>query len=392
MNTSDKEKLKPKVLITHEAKLKQNRLIANCPVEVSWFGFVDTIEIGNTSYLRVYDIAVPDQEVTGGSVDIEGTFNDFMEREAERVHEMNFFAHSHHTMSAYHSPTDVEQILDWAEKLGIPWFLSHVQNKKGEYSTRYDQFKPFKMHVEEINMVETVPAEIETWAKEQLKKYVTVKSNTHYSSHTHSSHKQGPKLATKYEQAEWGGKTSNDFKIKYSDSDTMYADADEIWIRHIREIRERIVDGYIRERENTITGEYWVFREPSEEELEEHATRQLLANGEDDLKSRSIARSMEKRVEGKAVALLERATGRTEQDEHHPIQTANDPKRKNNDGSSVKLAAQQNGKPNNEVIPSEVEHEDDYVGSIETDPYNLEGEDEAWMMGWSGHVGSWIRG
>lgn len=254
-NKNERWSEKPiKVLITHDVRIKQERLVARCAGEVYWFGFVDQIVVGDETYLRVYDILLPKQEVSGSHVNFEGNTNEVLEeliaegREDDAA-KMLWFAHSHAGMSSYHSNVDVDMICEWGEVMGLPFLISHVQNKKGETDTRIDYFteSPVKMaFTRDVSLVHLVPNDIERWVREQIELKVTERKRQ-------QTGFQGP-----FGQGPHASKISHADLAKY--------EGKEKFIRLHEGKKQIVVDGYIREEVHLTTGEYGRYAAPTEEE------------------------------------------------------------------------------------------------------------------------------
>lgn len=174
------ERPKTKVLITYDALAKQQALVDQCDQEIGWFGLVDMIKLDNgTEVPMVYDILVPPQVVSGGSVEqgieegAEFSLADFLRENADVASKMKYYGHSHVNFGVTPSGTDLNQIQDW-EDYGIPYMISYIENKKGESYCRLDQFKP-RMLVSDVELVPVPDGRIENWAAEQISDHVTVK-------------------------------------------------------------------------------------------------------------------------------------------------------------------------------------------------------------------------
>lgn len=173
-----------RVFITPLARAKEQALVNLCPDEIFWIGLVKPIEHAGFSYLKVYDILpLPKQEVSGTSVNWDGTMNDIMDwmianGMGDDIINMRYFGHSHVNMGVFHSGTDVAQIWSWATDAELSWFISAVHNKKGEITARYDQFKPYRVHVDELELEVLMPSGVIEWAQEQISEKISKKVYT----------------------------------------------------------------------------------------------------------------------------------------------------------------------------------------------------------------------
>jgi hypothetical protein len=118
----------PVVYFTAETMSKVRYLVQQCDDEAAWFGVVE--EVNDNDFL-VTQIFVPDQTVTGASVDIDG------DAIAKMVHQhdidsyfLRYHGHSHVNMAVEPSGTDQAHILDYLEN--YDWFIRSITNKKGD--------------------------------------------------------------------------------------------------------------------------------------------------------------------------------------------------------------------------------------------------------------------
>lgn len=185
MSIWKREKPSTQVLITPEAYMKQCGLVASCDAEIGWFGLVEEVEIDEGFTIpRVYEIIVPDQVVSVGSVEAGEEMNDeelgekfsladFLAEHADVAHLMRFSGHSH--VHGFCSPSwiDLNQINDW-DDYGMPYMISHIQNKFRETYTRLDQFTPRKV-TSPVDLVVETEESISRWAHLEIRDRVTEK-------------------------------------------------------------------------------------------------------------------------------------------------------------------------------------------------------------------------
>lgn len=159
------------LLITADAAAKQQSLVDECEGEVGWFGLVDKVistdPDGKELELdRVYDLLVPEQEVSYGHVDHEGfDLNEFLEAHQDVAHEMKYYGHSHVHGVCRPSFIDLNQIDTW-EEYGLPYFYSTILNKYGEFYGRMDQWEP-RRSVTPVNLRVEIPKGSRDWASAQ---------------------------------------------------------------------------------------------------------------------------------------------------------------------------------------------------------------------------------
>lgn len=100
--------------------------------EVAWMGLVE--QLSDTEYF-VYKLYIPEQKVTGTTVDIsEHAISKLANRIMDEGHdpnELRYHGHSHVNMSVTPSATDQEHIADYLEN--IDFFIREIRNKAGEY-------------------------------------------------------------------------------------------------------------------------------------------------------------------------------------------------------------------------------------------------------------------
>lgn len=189
------------VYMTEEAHAKQAALVERCNEEVAWFGVVEETEEG---FPLVVDILVPRQVVTGGSVDggtdegAEYSLAAFLAENAAVVHKLRYTGHSHVHFACNPSVTDLNQIETWAE-YGMPYMISHIQNKRGDTYTRIDCFEGIPISAEaEVEVLHDGDNPIIAWADdvlaEKVEKKVYKYTNTHHTHGDYSGYGMGSAL------------------------------------------------------------------------------------------------------------------------------------------------------------------------------------------------------
>lgn len=174
----------PHVFYSTVAWQKIWHTVNTCSEEVGWLGTVE--KVGN-NYL-IEDIWVPEQEVTGGTTEIEA---DAMAALALHLEEngidsskLRYWGHSHVNMAVSPSGQDENQTAEYLEH--VDWFIRGIYNKKGD--TKVDVFDMTKSLVYQkvdnniyippmdTNVVTTLDATI----KANVKKKVYVAPKPHY--------------------------------------------------------------------------------------------------------------------------------------------------------------------------------------------------------------------
>lgn len=287
--------------IRMKAKLKQDRYVAKVPGEVGWFGFIKQYETepGERPFLVVEDVFVYPQSASTGGVDGKmDKMHELFEARPElmeNMEQMKFFGHSHGSMDAYHSGVDMEMIDDW-EKSGIDWCVSLVQNKEGKVDARLEQFLPFRAW-SKVSLIPMVNQELETEIDEELKQFLDFSTST-----TKSSDKKSTGTTTTRRVT---GSTHTNTDSKHEKGGTT----DRPMIVVEGGYRKTYVDG-------ELVGMRKLGVPSTEQETPAEAAAQELDETEPD-PSRSIARSIEKVVEGatpgKAPAPPEKEEGQAPQ-------------------------------------------------------------------------------
>jgi hypothetical protein len=152
-----------------------SEVVAYANGEVGGVAYVEMIE---PSYFYVSEFVVLKQEASVAHVDIEG--EDFVAEISRAAAEgkeeqLRCSWHSHGDLDVYYSGTDEEAIKDY-KKLGMPWLLSLVYNKKGKVATRLDIFDSAAVsHItmSDLEYSYLVDPEISKRAKEVVKECVS---------------------------------------------------------------------------------------------------------------------------------------------------------------------------------------------------------------------------
>lgn len=142
-------------------------------LEISGFGKVERIN----GDLHITDIKIFEQEVTGGTTDLDldniAKFLMELNTAGEDPSKYKLWWHSHNTMSAFFSGTDTSTI----DELGMTfdWLVAIVGNHDQEFKTRVDLFYPTR-HTEEAQLMvledrvevsEEIKKEVEEKVKEK---------------------------------------------------------------------------------------------------------------------------------------------------------------------------------------------------------------------------------
>lgn len=114
--------------------------------EVSGYGTIDRTPDGG---LLVTDAFLIKQENTGGSTEMEpaAIAKEMFLRKDQGA--MNFWWHSHHSMSAYMSKTDEDTIKEFGAN---GWLLATVFNNRNEHKTVLFTSEPFSLYLDQFTL------------------------------------------------------------------------------------------------------------------------------------------------------------------------------------------------------------------------------------------------
>ena len=181
LSTSKKPKSSPKIVFTDEAADKIWELVDACDKEIAWHGLVTKEK--NT--YTIYDILVFPQEVTASTATAkEEEYVMWMnELDDETFNHMRFHGHSHVNMGVTPSGVDT----DYQETLANTvqdFYIFGIFNKKRSYNLYlYDMKQNVLFETKDLKT--TLNDHTDTWADEQIEKYVTVYKNypNYYGTH-----------------------------------------------------------------------------------------------------------------------------------------------------------------------------------------------------------------
>jgi len=134
----------PRLCIPLGVWQKMMAYIVGCQVEINGFGYVSLV---GDAFL-ITDVFITKQVASAAEVEADqlaiAEHMEVMRRENRPPSELRFQWHSHVNMPAYFSPTDAQNIENWAG----PWLISLVANKRGEYSCQLDILGDIRVSVE----------------------------------------------------------------------------------------------------------------------------------------------------------------------------------------------------------------------------------------------------
>lgn len=143
-----------KLIIPAAIERKLNAYVQGLDAEIAGMGAVEMREDGN---LWVTDIAIYDQEVTGGTADLSSEALAHFQTDLVKrgISPKNWYLwwHSHVNMAAYFSTIDTGTINTSTE---FDHMVSLVVNKRRERQCRIDTFRPFRLVLDKVE-VEVAP-------------------------------------------------------------------------------------------------------------------------------------------------------------------------------------------------------------------------------------------
>lgn len=124
----------PSVLYTPAAYQTINYLIQASSLEIGWVGLVEKNK--HTNDYLIYDIIVPEQEVSGAETDITPETLAFviaqLISEDKNPDHLRYWGHSHVDMAPYPSNQDEEEFQEWLDPAQISDFVIRgIYNKQG---------------------------------------------------------------------------------------------------------------------------------------------------------------------------------------------------------------------------------------------------------------------
>ena len=140
-----------KIILTQLAKDKIEVLTKLADEEIS--GLLKVEQINDTN-VKVNDVILFKQTSSSAETELDTeALSKYLETEIKanrNVDDLKGWWHSHADMDTFWSSTDDENI----ETLGTDWLISIVSNKKGKMRGRIDIYHPFRMYVDEVDIIE----------------------------------------------------------------------------------------------------------------------------------------------------------------------------------------------------------------------------------------------
>lgn len=149
--------------------------------EISGLGLVEKID---PDILYVPDIYLFEQSVSGVETKLVGSevnkfYDEKMQDREFPLQNIKLWWHSHNDMSVFWSQQDLDTIenLD-TEQDKDNWWLSIVQNNKGERKARMDQWKPHRLFMDNLTVEVGMNKELKDVCEAEIKEKVSVKKTT----------------------------------------------------------------------------------------------------------------------------------------------------------------------------------------------------------------------
>lgn len=149
-----------KIEFTHKAWFKMHYFVECCDSEISGLGKIREKDFDDGRGFEVYDVEIFEQTVSDAhstlDVDTLGKFLDGKIRKGESVKPYRLWWHSHYNFNTFFSVTDTDTI---ELCKNMPYLLSIVSNHSGDFNSRLDFFKPFRITHEDIDIIGEVDGE-----------------------------------------------------------------------------------------------------------------------------------------------------------------------------------------------------------------------------------------
>lgn len=176
--------MKLQIVVDRETDEKIRALVQEASGEVGWWGLIEPMKDGERlTGVWLYDILVPNQKVSGASVDVQETPDAFSvidelvaQGRQDEIANLRYWGHSHGNMEVFASSTDLkfwDELAQTGEGCAVSAFSVH--NKKGSVEAhvfiKADGLGVFRIPAEwEVISYDESATQ---WAKEQIKDHVT---------------------------------------------------------------------------------------------------------------------------------------------------------------------------------------------------------------------------
>lgn len=152
-----------KLIIPADVEAKMHAYVSSVKTEIAGMGKAKISDGGN---IMLLDVAIYDQEVTGGTADLSTTalakFQTELVMKGESPKDWIVWWHSHADMAAFFSKRDTDTI-DQSDE--FPHLVSLVVNHRRERKARVDTYHPFRFTKDNLDIIvgtktEEIPPEI----------------------------------------------------------------------------------------------------------------------------------------------------------------------------------------------------------------------------------------
>lgn len=254
------------LLIPSKVEQKLNAYVKSVSTEIAGMGKAVISEAGN---IMLLDVAIYDQEVTGGTADLSSEalarFQTELIQKGESPKDWIVWWHSHANMGAFFSNTDTTTINSSNE---FQYLVSLVVNKKRERKARLDLYHPFRFTQDNLEIiVESPQEEVSQEIKDEVEAKVKIKTYNWQGSSTSKERGQGKglfKLPSGHTEGKGSPAKSDDDYVGYESGTSVidkstYLDRDEI-LTIISVIRE-----YMKGHENKGTTDGYEYQQLKED-------------------------------------------------------------------------------------------------------------------------------
>lgn len=171
------EDQKVEVVFENEAMKKMDALIEECSDEIGWYGTV--VREGEKRFI-IKDIFLMPQTVTGATVTTDdaeyAAWNQSLDDDT--FNSMRFYGHSHVNMGCFPSTTDSTHYSNMVQNLR-DFYIFGIFNKRGAHWFNIYDVENNVLYEDKDILYRYYVGAFNTWAKEQIEKYVKKKTYTY---------------------------------------------------------------------------------------------------------------------------------------------------------------------------------------------------------------------
>lgn len=162
---------KVELVFENDAMKKMDALIEECADEIGWYA---TVEREGDKRFIIKDIFLVPQVVTGVTVttDDEEYTKWSQELDDDTFNSMRFYGHSHVNMGCYPSATDTNHYSNMIQNVR-DFYIFGIFNKRGAHWLNIYDIENNVLYEDKDIIYKYYVDKYSTWAKDQIKKYVT---------------------------------------------------------------------------------------------------------------------------------------------------------------------------------------------------------------------------